>query len=1290
MQALRVKYVEEFAKAEKIKNFDAVFNEAIQKFHAISTTPLTKLSVDSTSKDEPLYENSRDPDCVDPSVRWCNGLVCRGLCNTAYCSEICLSLWEHKVKRIRQQAVFKNILIKRHNPSSASTAVASSSALRPAVFSPDQKPSRLSLSLAVAPKVEVVKHHRETQSQFEQRKAIAENRKLEGLRSLYPETSKLSQMKETQKSVYGPAHGGQKRLLYARGSTSDPATLAIAKHYAMKQRKVKSTQVRKAMRVIKPLMLRFVCLYRRYKFFHAIYTIQALIRGFYVRNHIPELVEALIARRIRRFLACLRIRRFLRQNADQIYRRHVRIKMEEQRRRRATLSIPVKSANEGKRPTSPKGGSHQAQRTPRRIYSLSDDILPTSSIKIAGLGGSPQPAAVIAGNAAAGDSTKRLPEDVVQLTSEQGVLDLAAGEGYEIDKVPSNNTNADNKSNSVVAGSGAGSTKEGPSNRSPRYSTGTYTDRVKEYLQFGKVTHRNSVAAMPQTNKYAAHYMQKRNSKNAKDLVGILGNSPPAVGAKSELSVSGSPPEAETLHSAASAPASKDLSVLAQEQDDLRPELSNSLELNSSSDEKTGVTSDGAHETAEENEQVKKLRRSLYISTRFASEDSNEAKSSVSGGSLLGSPVSAFNLLPKDSSSEEKVPKAVPDDEDVPLPHDGSNVSPSSGIRTYHNVEYTSDSDEDITGSSLRFSEIRTSDILIPKGAGGSGTNSNENSAENLLSGSSPAASSQHSLLAMNLVEGSMKYPDSPSAKFSSIEEFHQYNKSTHSIVAHAPSEDHEDDRASVLSSNSNSTTPQRRLSSTASTDAESTQPVLLSILGLHSRPSTHTMVTGSTESVIPSEKNDFNTQEEMEHTINRVMSMSGDDMASVVSMNSTYSRNGQRGSFTSINSLAARGNGGKPAASLLAEEQLKKLSPIGRYTAEKSYDMKRLFSSRNPAAPFSRVPFKLAEGSEVQSLAEEMDFAKGADNSPMKSTPLFNPARAQAPRVGLLGGPADSNRFTRRQASIMSSGAASLTSRRLSASSENLTAVGDNKGKSTMFRVQSDRVADINSLAQNPATYGNNKNGKFGEDGGWSPRRAGMQRFASQGNGVQNNVGIGWEEYDNTAIVSDSLTYSGLHSNSVQEENSNPIQYHRHVRQETPTKRDLPNPDSSPMRPSNDSRHSADAELPLPTALRTRKADSVSFEPAIAAGTPRSPRPSVNFERPVSVNDVERMEGYGGFGDEMDEEEDDELEFTPLDDIQEAIKVAPLKTLGSNVHEFISRQQVMILVCFLACLVAL
>lgn len=83
----------------------------------------------------------------------------------------------------------------------------------------------------------------------------------------------------------------QHHLLYARRSSADPATFALAKYYADREMKSMKSKYKKAFNILKPLIIKYIVMYRKYKFHSAVYMIQAIARGFYVRNRIPKLVQ---------------------------------------------------------------------------------------------------------------------------------------------------------------------------------------------------------------------------------------------------------------------------------------------------------------------------------------------------------------------------------------------------------------------------------------------------------------------------------------------------------------------------------------------------------------------------------------------------------------------------------------------------------------------------------------------------------------------------------------------------------------------------------------------------------------------------------------------------------------------------------------------------------------------------------------------------------------------------------------------------------------------------------------
>ena len=707
----------------------AMYTKAVQRYTDLATDPT---------------KTRRAEDSKEPAVLWCNGLRCRGLCDTAYCTDICLALWVERVRRLRQQAVFRNIVGKKHHAKSLlrSNAHIGGAGQDPSANTADKlndsAEGRAALAVMFAPKVEVVRHHRETQSQYEQRKSLVESRKLELLRLSSPSGIKAPATAqrglEKQRSIFGPAHGDMKKCLYARGSTADPATMAIAKHYAAKQRKLRASRVRRALRVITPLMLRFVCLYRKYKFFNAIYLIQALIRGFYVRNHIPELVEALIARRIRRLLACIRIRRYLRQHSDQIYRRYVRAKMEEQRRRRASISIPVKMPP----PAPTKADSYRQNSLPRvqKVYSISDDILPAAGITYVGLDGeqrvgSPPKRSTQARPTGEGDSN-------LHSTAGAGIAadsESLSGKDH-LDTATSELDSAKLSHNASTAApsTAAASNKEA---KPQRLSTGTYTERVKEYLQFGKMLHRgaSSQLQMQQQSKYAAHHMQKRNSKPGKTLDSVAAAAVAAstlAREKVETTVEQAqlqahqPVQTEIDVAAAVASVETPLMIASEQSTTAVIEHYSIAVSEGTQSSAEAVSENHAEQSTEQQDNAlvsKRTKIDLHIATQFSVETIVDPSATPAAAPPVPSTTDSSTIHSESAPVVESDPPTQehPEDpeqlqgggneEEEPTPVGTMIISPTTGIPTLMGVVYPDSDDENEAeglekAGSLAFSEI--------------------------------------------------------------------------------------------------------------------------------------------------------------------------------------------------------------------------------------------------------------------------------------------------------------------------------------------------------------------------------------------------------------------------------------------------------------------------------------------------------------------------------------------------------------------------------------------------------
>jgi hypothetical protein len=1053
----------------------------------------------------------------------------------------------------------------------------------------------------------------------------------------------------------GPSHVDGKKRLYARVSTADPATLAIANYYSEKQRKYRKRQVHRALKVLTPLMLRFVCLYRKYKFFNAIYLIQALIRGFYVRNHIPELVEALIARRIRRLLAVIRIRRYLRQHADQIYRRYLRAKMDQQRRRRATISIPVKmsvSASEKVHSSRP-----QQPRVPRKVYSISDDILP-SGINIPGLSGQPVSAAtgfpptVPGGGRGGTAAADNLLNDAVN----PGVAD-ADGVGFNGGPAPHTGSSDDSLTggSEFTAGDENISGKNAAAKPPQRFSTGAYTERVKEYLQFGKILPRNASSSV-QPNKYAAHYMQKRNSKPGVPGSGGPSAAAPVPGAplppgappaqdqpqQSATSLSDERQAAEEALPAASTTAAHDPSANESQPAPGRDRAASAASLLWCAVDEQPSEGEVA---SDEPLSPGKLRPNLYISTRFSSDgsDTNSSSHALRSEATHSTPFSGAGTVRRDSLTESVPDEVVPE---LPAPE---VLSPTSGIRIVDS-NYVDSDDENATpagrakANSLAFSE-NGSDVdatsplsLLDIKVVGDSSKSAQGSHDEVVHGSSRGKY----LCTYYAVSGSL------------ITTLAFATASGRSHAARTSLAGDDDDRASVLSSNSNSTTPARRSSAAGSnTDFETSQPVLLAILGHNNARSNSTSTLG-----VASDSTDRPHRAVIDSDYGANVADDG-TVVSTVSQSST-----RTGRSTLRSSLPPN-----------FMHDPKKISPIGRYAAEKSYDMARIFTPRvGGVAGASRVPF--------QSASVDGDPEKGAVLSPLQQHRLPPPPGTRTTRLGLLS---DTGKPGRRQ-SFMGGSTYSISrkfnSHDLDSISESMSMstsekLGTGKGVlASNYRTRSERLSGWESADQGSAYETADEPPAEEQHYNWrgnEPRR----RATLHASLPRSPLGGGDHPPTRLATVSEHSEHGRTKETGAGAANewvprSEHLQYYLHSKSGSPkaqggrTNVDSPSRSSTHTRPFAD--HDKDGKGSPKHSNAAAEADSQAAESSHSAQAGRT--------RGRTLTDA-------GDGEEG-EEEDDELEFAAVDDLLEAVKKPPLRTLGCNVMDYMNRQQVSqeVLVC--------
>lgn len=270
------------------KHVSILYSEAIKKYGSISL-------LDSGGKKEDLIDVNASITKYGNAFLWCNGLLCKGFCNSPFCSSICLKLWTEMVLNLRKQALLKDIIDR--NITANPNLVIQTHVVRI---------GESNVPISLKPQTGVRKHPNETESQFLQRKQINEMQEksdnIAFLRGVTPKSvlPKRKVEKIQKEDIHGPkshtiSHNDEKRLqykstTYASRSTADSATLQIAKYYARKQKKYLVKRAKRALSVLRAPLLRFITLFRRIKVIQSAVIIQSLARGLFIRNRIPELV----------------------------------------------------------------------------------------------------------------------------------------------------------------------------------------------------------------------------------------------------------------------------------------------------------------------------------------------------------------------------------------------------------------------------------------------------------------------------------------------------------------------------------------------------------------------------------------------------------------------------------------------------------------------------------------------------------------------------------------------------------------------------------------------------------------------------------------------------------------------------------------------------------------------------------------------------------------------------------------------------------------------------------------
>ena len=319
--------------------------------------------------------------------------------------------------------------------------------------------------------------------------------------------------------------------------------------------------------------------------------------------------------------------------------------------------------------------------------------------------------------------------------------------------------------------------------------------------------------------------------------------------------------------------------------------------------------------------------------------------------------------------------------------------------------------------------------------------------------------------------------------------------------------------------------------------------------------------------------------------------------------------------------SINRNSTGTTSASNLLFDmNAMKKMSPIGRYAQEKSYDMARLFTPRPGSALVSRASFK-SQSEDPQGGAE------GGVVSPlMKRTAVGG----RTPRIGVL----EKESIKQRRQSL-ALGSTSAYGRRFG-SLEELSEEYEESEKG-LERSQSE-LFDGMLLDAESYTLG----GKSAAmQGAMSHRRSSTGSMVA-GDGSPADLNESFRKMP--AVDSGALPLPSLFTQSCSprfERGSHSV---------------------SPVR-------SATEDVSGAVTVENRPSDSSVASEA---------NQLAHLSEVTSAKTQQSEEAKQGFaGEEEEDFDEDELEFIAVDDLQEAIRVAPLKTLGCNVTDYINRQQV-------------
>lgn len=289
-------------------------------------------------------------------MNYCTGLSCQGDCNTELCSELCLSIWQKKVQRLRRKkAAFEAICLKYEKRANEDANISDTNQYPDgsSIASPLNGTSRIEFILKDGVRLEPLRHGRETESQYLKRKEVVSQNIISKIAKSGPSVRHKRRKSVTALSFEHATNISAaddlqchkrdiKKRVFASGNCDD-YTYALAAHFAKKESKLVQKYFKVNRAIVYRFIRRFVAYCRRMAFRQSVIYCQSIMRGFLLRKKLLLVVDWLYYRKQSRFIGKLIIRNYIRIHKMQFLRNLERWKNMKLMKRRTSLNLRIPS-----------------------------------------------------------------------------------------------------------------------------------------------------------------------------------------------------------------------------------------------------------------------------------------------------------------------------------------------------------------------------------------------------------------------------------------------------------------------------------------------------------------------------------------------------------------------------------------------------------------------------------------------------------------------------------------------------------------------------------------------------------------------------------------------------------------------------------------------------------------------------------------------------------------------------------------------------------------------------------